>query len=791
MNYWNNKEFLNKQEKIFAQEYFDRYNDIIKHHGEKLKNKYTVELDGKRSDYTGRQLVERINKEYSQFFEKMHEFITGEKDWLANNGMLKGYHGKNKMNSPNIDNDKFMRYLLESWRKGEDVTTKIGIDGLRQVARSMMIEMSGSNKEFQEILKSKPVSPTKRWGDTYDYYFPHMHFNKKLAGKGMKSLVEKISNTPLSEFDPDPNVAERMKRKQIESIIWKNHTLTGDWTLKDAEEWMNFDEVYESIATKKAKKSDKINWFNDMAKAGSMNSRQSHIPGWSIDASAPEAYARSLVNTYHRQMAQIFSRSIIQQMYHKMLPKWGETQTNAWQKFMKLYVQDAIGNPSIIPESYMNDPNLKLRGTPYAWWSDSNVQKKINNVMEQFGIKQSDLPKEMRGVDVQQLRHWSNLEAQFEMAALLAHPKSMVTNVFGGTMHTVESAGWKNWRNARNIEWLKQNVNSKWNSMQDVSDFVVRSGVFPEYMLYEAGISKEIQSGRNRQFIEDVAKKMGKNPEMAQTTLREIAKQYGVKEKVVQFAAKFMTVPERMIRRDAFMAHYIQAWERYGGAIKDPEHPFLIEQAKKGVQATQFLYSAPFRPGFARTALGKVMTRFQLWSWNAVRFRNEVYRQAKMYGLKPGTEAFDRYARMMQIDIFTFALANMFAYSLFETALPAPWNWMQDTADWVFGNEKERDRAFFGQWPKQLAPLQMVTPPIFRLLPSSMRALVDDDWSKFSEYYIWTMFPFGRMARDIAGPNNLVENPIRVMEKLTGFPLLNLQKEARDIINEDREVPTP
>ncbi len=279
---------------------------------------------------------------------------------------------------------------------------------------------------------------------------------------------------------------------------------------------------------------------------------------------------------------------------------------------------------------------------------------------------------------------------------------------------------------------------------------------------------------------------MVKDPEMKETTVQEIAKQYGVKDRVVQFAAKFMTVPERHIRRDAFMAHYIQAWERWGGAVKNPEHPFLIEQAKKGVRATQFLYSAPFRPAFARTALGKVMTRFQLWSWNAVSFRNDVFRQAKIYGFTPGTEAYDRYARMMQMDIFVFALANMFAYSLFETALPAPWNWLQDTADWIFGNEKERDRAFFGQWPKQLAPLQMVTPPILRLLPSSMRAIVDDDWSKVGKYYIWTMAPFGRMARDVFGPGNLIENPIRVIEKTTGFPLLQLQSKGSKF-KEERE----
>ena len=794
--YWDNLKFLSRKDRINSAEYKERYNDIIKNHGDKLDKEYTVELDGKRNNYTGRELVERVNKEYTKFFEKMHNFIRGEENWLDKNKMIIGYYGKTDRKSPKIDHDKFTRYLLEAWRNGENLTTKIGIDGLRQVARSMMIEMAKNSPEYAEVLKSQPIEPTGKWGGSFDYYFPHMHFNKKLAGKGMNKLMKKIYEMPLSEFDADPKKAKAKREKEIKGIIYKNHTLTGDWQLEAAEDFINHDKIMADIAESRAKKKQKVKWPIDLTKAGNMSSRVSHIPGWSVDPTVPEAYTRALVNTYHKQMAQIFSRNIMEQMYRKMLPKWGEKQAQAWQKFMQLYVQDAIGNPTVIPERYLNDPTLKLRGTPYAWWADSNVEKRINKIRESFGLGDKSLPKELRGVDMQQVRHWSNLEAQFEMAALLAHPKSMVTNVFGGTMHTVESAGWKNWRNSRNISWLKQNINSKWNSMEDVTQFVIESGVYPEYMLYEAGLSKEIRQGKNREFIEDVAKKMAKTPEMSNTTLKEIAKQYGVKDKVVQFAAKFMTVPEKMIRRDAFMSHYIQAWERYGGAIKDPNNQFLIEQAKKGVQATQFLYSAPFRPAFARTALGKVMTRFQLWSWNAVRFRNDVYRQAKIYGLTPGTEAFERYTRMMQIDIFTFALANMFAYSLFETALPAPWNWMQDTADWIFGNEKERDRAFFGQWPKQLAPLQMVTPPILRLLPSSMRAMVDDDWSKVGKYYVWTMFPFGRMARDLVGPGNLIENPIRIMEKTTGFPLLQLQKKGTELASEleegERELsPTP
>ena len=213
----------------------------------------------------------------------------------------------------------------------------------------------------------------------------------------------------------------------------------------------------------------------------------------------------------------------------------------------------------------------------------------------------------------------------------------------------------------------------------------------------------------------------------------------------------------------------------YGHSNMPLDHPLLVAAAKKGVQATQFLYSAPYRPAFSATALGKVMTRFQTWAWNAVRFRKDVFKQAEIYGFREGTPEFDRFKRQYLTDMFVFALGNVFAYSIFESAMPAPYNWFQDTADWIFGDEKERDRAFFGQWPTAVAPLQMVTPPGLRMVPATFSAIANNDWSKVSGYYMWTMFPFGRMARDVKG---IMENPMRTVEKTTGIPYQQFAREA-------------
>jgi hypothetical protein len=234
------------------------------------------------------------------------------------------------------------------------------------------------------------------------------------------------------------------------------------------------------------------------------------------------------------------------------------------------------------------------------------------------------------------------------------------------------------------------------------------------------------------------------------------------------FAASFMRKPERILRRDAFMAHYLQARNEFGNAIKDFDHPFLIEMAKKGVKGTQFLYSAPYRPLWTNSALGRVFSRFQLWSWNSVRFRKDTTREARVYGLQAGTKQYDSFVRMAQADAFMLSLSSLFLYSLFENALPAPYNWFQDTADWFFGDEKDKDRAFYGS---PFGPAQMVSPPSLRLLAPTFKWMLDGDSSKLTDYYLWTMLPFGRLARDIVGPGGMIENPYYSVTKMTGMPI--------------------
>ena len=335
-----------------------------------------------------------------------------------------------------------------------------------------------------------------------------------------------------------------------------------------------------------------------------------------------------------------------------------------------------------------------------------------------------------------------------------------------------------------------QRISPEFSSWDKVNQHVEKHGILPELTLHQFGMDKSLQGSRAKAFLTDIANQTTGLKEISKIDFAAIAKKYGLSQAVMNTAAKFMSVPERTLRRDAFMAHYVKAWERLGGSIKNIDNPILVELAKNGVKATQFLYNAAERPAFATTGLGKVYSRFQLWSWNAVRFRNDVRKQAKLYGFKPGTEAMERFERTMQADMFIMALGSVFMYSLFGQVIPAPWNWLQDTAEWMFGDEKERERAFFGQYPGYLAPLQMISPPIARFPVSAIREFAEDDYNKLADYYLWTMLPFGRMIRDVAHPeNNILENPMRIPEKVFGIPLTGMSKEAKRY--KEGEVPKP
>ena len=761
----------------------------------KLKDKvFTIANDkGKRVSATGTEIVEGskeksitgINDKLTKRFEKMHKLIRGDAKAFERYKTGKYFDPETKT-QPKMNWKKFIKDLEASFEKGDDIPMELGIDGMRHIMRSMMYDLGARGNNYNKWV----FKPTGKY--EFSTYWPHMFFDKNAAEKSMNRALEKIQK--------DGTLSKEEKQKALQEVVMRHKSLTGEWMFGDMGDWEKVDifemkDALQGIASKKKAQKDVMKWNDMKVSTGSLFNRKGHIEGWSTDMNVLDAYVKNITSTYYRQLNQIVGRNTIAEAKKRMTKKFGRELATRWENFFKLYVQGAMGQPDVIPDYIYNDPKMKIQGTPYAWFADNKVRDRVNSIRKSLGIEKKNMPKELSEYSYEDIRAWSNLEAQFELAALLAHPKSAVTNLFGGSLHTIQSAGPNALRKARNIKWLKR-INPEWNSMEDVTDFVVKKGVVPEFMIHELGLGREAIGTKSiENFIGDLSTKINSNEKISRKEIYELGRKHSIKDNIVAKAAKFMSVPERILRRDAFMAHYVAAWERYGGAITDPNHPFLIETAKKGVKATQFLYEAPFRPLFARTSLGKVMTRFQLYAWNSVRMRNDIAREAARYGFRPGTEAYEKFRRTITIDMFVMALGSIYMYSIFDTAMPQPYSWLQDTANWMFGDEKERERAFYGTYPSAVAPLQIISPPISRIPMSAIMAYANNDWSKLTDYQIYTMFPFGRMVRDVAQPGRgLIDNPSRLPEKMLGLPLQDISrynKQRKKEIEENKRYKQP
>lgn len=81
--------------------------------------------------------------------------------------------------------------------------------------------------------------------------------------------------------------------------------------------------------------------------------------------------------------------------------------------------------------------------------------------------------------------------------SLLAHPKSMIYNLFGGTMHSIQSAGAKYVKRARDYGFLSS-IHPKLATKQGVNEFVISQGVFPDMIMHELGLNPKLRTKKGK-----------------------------------------------------------------------------------------------------------------------------------------------------------------------------------------------------------------------------------------------------------------------------------------------------
>ena len=771
---------------------------------------FTIKRGHDTFKMTGKEIAKDINKTITKYTTEMKEFLQG-KEGALDKFMIKGKDGKVLKYSDgtpkiNFGNkkvggaDSILEYFKGFLDKHMDMPRDIGVDGMRLVARSQLLETIdkqidrlkrdkvGINDdrriELNRIKKLISSAPHKKTtGYPPEFYLNHTFDNAKLSESYLADALEQLGTIK--------SIDEQMLLK--EQIVDEYQKMNTRGEVEDLFDMVGHDIVDEVIRHKKNRAvlaESSIKWLNKQATATAQMQRKHHVGGWSVEPDVLSKHFKDVASSYFKNLSHIALRNELD-VFDTQYKQWDRGLKDNWIDIMKLYGQQALGNPSVIPQHMLDNKGLALKHSLYAGWSDGKVADIINKVFKKLNIHSKILPpkfQDLSKLTPRDLAKWSNIEAKYQVATLLAHPKSAITNVFGATINDGINVGFANTLKVNNLKYLQETISPTFKSDADVDKWMIAMGINEDYMRNELGLERQYSNKRVKAALNEAMDVVLKDPKIEDKNLFRIAKKHGLTESAFKKAAWFMQATERRIRRNSFLMHYINAMEQMDGMVDDPlTNPYLISMAKKGVAATQFMYGNAFRPMFAATSLGKVMNRFQTYSWNSVRFRKNIISEAKRLGFRQGTQEFDRYKRMVTADMIGIALANVFAYSIFDTALPAPLNWLQDFADLMFGDEKERDRAFFGVLPGAAAPLQLFIPPAGRLIAPTISAMITDDYSRLGSYHIWTAFPFGRLGKTMV---DVGKQPISAVDKLTGIPIIGFQKQKKLLKSYDTRAHT-
>ena len=673
-----------------------------------------------------------------------------------------------------------------------------------------------SMKERRELYRKEiPFKKVGRFKP--EEYVPHNNFGKdkksrEVIEKWIEERVQEAYDKELSSTGSKKKAENAAKLERLKYQIHQDKSQSDDLGYASSSiESIMYDFSKMDIKTLKD------TMLNH--RPGSSMEREADMPGWDTTTNALDAYKNGVITAMYKTMSSYYASKEINQFIKD--GAFGK-HTMDWTLYLRSYYRDSMGLPTIfgryIDDYIKADPKFKRRG--YYKTSDEAVINSINKIRkwyEKTGRKMpfmKDIPEppaeslksenpelynKMYDAHIAGMSRFVHRigrgEAKFQLMTILGHPKLWVGNVFGGTSNTITRAGLKNFTRSYNKGWIKKNLllDEKGNyrlrfedgrsvkNKKDLDLWIGEQGIIESFIANELNVNAEITGAKGplkqniKDFAKEFAKKLARDPEMSDTTAWEIAKKYKVDKGLEKSAAWFMQSSERRLRRDSFLSHAIQYMEIFGkeGLKLSLNDPAVMEAGLRGVEATQYIYHSSFRPAYMRTSLGKVLSRFKLFVFNSVRVRKEMLRKAKYYGFEPGTEQFERFKTDFQINMFVAALASAFAYSLFDTALPPPYDWAQETGEWLLGDKKDRDKAFFGQWPYPIAPLNIVTPPAARLPMSFFGSLINNDWDRFFDYQLYTMFPFGRMIRSF---DKIVDEPYgtttgRAMQQIFGLPL--------------------
>ena len=407
---------------------------------------------------------------------------------------------------------------------------------------------------------------------------------------------------------------------------------------------------------------------------------------------------------------------------------------------------------------------------------DTAVSKLPEDVRYSISDEQQDVYKPLReSLVARKLSSLSNMEGKVSMMALLFHPKSALVNLLTSYQNTISSTGFDYFKRAGKLEVVGSMMNKKsWSEIEDAIDNL--GGIESQYR-YEVDLSQSFKSENSKRFFERAVEAIKTKRDTSDATLFEIAKQEGLTEAFVNKSAYFMKLTERMGRKKAWLAHYLKGAEILSATkySYDWDDPWLVQFANRGVSATQFLYHNAARPEFARTSLGKIFTRFQTFAMNSINFRRELLVRGHRSGWVGENK--EKFERLLTADLFVLAMASALPFSLFNSVVSPPINYLSELAKYLFGDEEQRKMAFFGALPYPFNIAQPILAPSTRYFTSVLNMFLSGDTERFFDYNLWTWFPFGRIANDV---RKTLTNPRTAPERMLGLPFNTLIDKMRE-----------
>lgn len=491
------------------------------------------------------------------------------------------------------------------------------------------------------------------------------------------------------------------------------------------------------------------------------------IPDWDPGVRSYIEYMNSLVKNNYNKALSLVGANQIDNAEIRMREAYGKKASH-YADFLRLYLSDQVMTQTMVPTTWANNyASLNLKSSGYYYFTDRYFTELDQKISKMLGTKpllaDNDPLRPLR------LSEIANLEAKYSLMTLLSRPKTGIMNLYGGTTILASDIGVSNAMKGWSLREI-QKVNPSLRTWNEAMKFADVHGAMESLIRYEVMQSPGWRNRNTRKAFTKMLDAIKKDPTVSDLTLTEIATRYGLSDTVMNAAAFPMKYSERILRTRSFFAHYIKAvnsLEVTGPSAAN--HPWALHMAKRGVATTQFLYNNAHRPAFARSNVGKIFSRFKMWAITSVKFRADAFNEMAgdlRYNVQdPATHK--RFNDIMMMDMFMIALAGLYPFSVFGNAIPEPWSWMNELVKWAFGDREEAFRGGSGL-PTSLAPLAVTLPPSSRAFTSWIDPVVRDDWGTFTGYQVWTLFPFGLLARDT---RNAIRTPERAIDRLTGLPV--------------------